>query len=138
MRTAPAVTATLPAAVLGAVLTLVLALAPALVPGGVRAHADPGPLPTGVPLREAVDRLVEAGEDREGYSRDRFRHRIDADRDGCSTRAEVLLEQDLTAAKAVIQRLVLENQRLHQALEEASKVTPLDHKRRNRRPMSEH
>ncbi|EMF56387.1 MULTISPECIES: HNH endonuclease family protein [Streptomyces] len=36
-------------------------------------------------------------EDRTGYERTKFRHRIDADRDGCHTRSEVLIEEAVTA-----------------------------------------
>ncbi|MBB1252543.1 HNH endonuclease [Streptomyces sp. OF3] len=66
------------AAVLGA-----LALA---LPFSPPAAADPATLP----LAAAVDALPVAEEDRTGYDRRLFRHWIDADRDGCNTRAEVL------------------------------------------------
>lgn len=55
------------------------------------AHA-PAPL-----LREAIATLPVAAEDRTGYKRSSFRHWIDADRDGCSTRDEALLEEAVTA-----------------------------------------
>ncbi|MFI1382863.1 DUF1524 domain-containing protein [Embleya sp. NPDC020886] len=45
------------------------------------------------PLRDAIAALRVADEDRAGYDRDAFRHWIDADKDGCSTRAEVLIEE---------------------------------------------
>ena len=73
-----------------AVATIVATLL-ALVPPAPAAHADADQPDSAVPLREAVALLVQADERREGYSRDRFRHWIDADRDGCSTRFEVLL-----------------------------------------------
>jgi hypothetical protein len=36
-------------------------------------------------------------ETRAGYERDAFKHWVDADKDGCSTRNEVLLEEAVTA-----------------------------------------
>lgn len=48
-----------------------------------------------LPLQSAVA-LPVADEDRTGYDRDLFNHWIDADRDGCSTRSEVLLEEATT------------------------------------------
>ncbi|MFG3323778.1 HNH endonuclease family protein [Streptomyces sp. NPDC048171] len=50
-----------------------------------------------LPLRQAVASLPVADEDRTGYDRDLFRHWVDADRDGCDTRREVLLEEAVTA-----------------------------------------
>lgn len=51
-----------------------------------------------VPLREAVASLPVAAEDRTGYDREEsFGTWIDADRDGCNTRAEVLLDEALQA-----------------------------------------
>lgn len=47
-------------------------------------------------LQDAVEALVVADEVRDGYDRDLFKHWIDADHDGCSTRAEVLLEEATT------------------------------------------
>jgi hypothetical protein len=50
-----------------------------------------------VPLADAVAALPAAEESRDGYDRDLFPHWSDGDRDGCSTRAEVLLEEATTA-----------------------------------------
>lgn len=51
-----------------------------------------------VPLSEAVASLSVAVEDRTGYDRDTsYGDWIDADRDGCNTRAEVLLEEAVEA-----------------------------------------
>ncbi|MGP3941924.1 HNH endonuclease family protein [Streptomyces sp. 6N106] len=44
-------------------------------------------------LREAIDALPMAAEDRTGYERTAFKHWVDADADGCNTRAEVLLAE---------------------------------------------
>lgn len=45
------------------------------------------------PLAAAVGDLPVAPEDRTGYVRDLFRHWVDADGDGCDTRAEVLIAE---------------------------------------------
>lgn len=45
------------------------------------------------PLRTAVADLTVATEHRTGYSRDLFKHWVDADGDGCSTRDEVLISE---------------------------------------------
>lgn len=71
------------AAVLSAaVLAPVTALAPAA------AHAAEA-----VPLAVAVAGLPVTDENRQGYDRSLFPHWADTDRDGCNTRAEVLIEE---------------------------------------------
>ncbi|MFI6245170.1 HNH endonuclease family protein [Streptomyces sp. NPDC051016] len=50
-----------------------------------------------MPVRDALAELTVGNEDRTGYTRDKFKHWTDADRDGCNTRAEVLLEEAVTA-----------------------------------------
>ncbi|MFE1840620.1 HNH endonuclease family protein [Streptomyces sviceus] len=65
------------------------------------AHAD-GPLgqagaTLAMPLHEAVHVLPGADETRAGYQRTSFKHWVDADRDGCSTRNEVLLDEAFRA-----------------------------------------
>ncbi|GGO58835.1 HNH endonuclease family protein [Streptomyces lasiicapitis] len=72
------------------------ALAALLGPTTTAHAADPGDT-VNLPVREALSALAVADEDRTGYTRDKFRHWIDADRDGCNTRAEVLLEEAVTA-----------------------------------------
>ncbi|WP_282797363.1 HNH endonuclease family protein [Streptomyces sp. CC224B] len=66
------------------------ALAALLAPAA--AHAAPGDT-VRLPVREALAALAVADESREGYSREKFKHWVDADRDGCSTRNEVLLDE---------------------------------------------
>ena len=44
-------------------------------------------------LRDAVAALPVVEEDRTGYTRDKFKHWVDADKDGCNTRAEVLIAE---------------------------------------------
>ncbi|MCX5261633.1 hypothetical protein OOK27_47105 [Streptomyces canus] len=50
-----------------------------------------------LPVRDALAALPVQTESRTGYERTKFRHWTDADRDGCSTRNEVLLEEAVTA-----------------------------------------
>ncbi len=45
------------------------------------------------PFQTAIDDLPTAVESRTGYSRDLFRHWVDADGDGCDTRKEVLIAE---------------------------------------------
>ncbi|MFD4543598.1 hypothetical protein [Streptomyces bauhiniae] len=47
-------------------------------------------------LTPAVERLPAAAESRDGYHRDLFKHWVDADQDGCDTRAEVLISESRT------------------------------------------
>ncbi|MEU0786952.1 hypothetical protein ABZ341_35990 [Streptomyces sp. NPDC006173] len=44
-------------------------------------------------MAAAVDLLPSANESREGYQRTSFTHWVDADHDGCNTRAEVLITE---------------------------------------------
>ncbi|MFJ4007761.1 HNH endonuclease family protein [Streptomyces sp. NPDC090023] len=48
---------------------------------------------TTLPLTVAVERLAAAAESGDGYQRDLFKHWVDADQDGCDTRAEVLISE---------------------------------------------
>lgn len=48
-------------------------------------------------LADAVAELPITGERREGYQRSSFRHWVDADRDRCNTRAEVLIDEAIEA-----------------------------------------
>ncbi|MFC8520125.1 HNH endonuclease family protein [Streptomyces sp. NPDC057257] len=79
------------------------ALAALLAP--TTAHADPAATPhrhapgdaLTLPVRDALAALPVQDESRTGYTRDKFRHWTDADRDGCTTRAEVLLDEAVQA-----------------------------------------
>lgn len=57
-----------------------------------RVAADGPPM-----LWDAVADLPVAVEDRTGYQRSSFKHWVDADHDGCSTRAEALIEEAVEA-----------------------------------------
>ncbi|MFI1416078.1 HNH endonuclease family protein [Streptomyces sp. NPDC020707] len=46
-----------------------------------------------LPLADAVQLLPTASESRDGYQRSSFKHWVDADRDTCNTRAEVLIAE---------------------------------------------
>ncbi|MFJ3673397.1 HNH endonuclease family protein [Streptomyces sp. NPDC090106] len=75
-----------------AVLSVLAAL---LTPATAHA-AEPGESVV-LPVRDALNALPLADESRTGYERAKFRHWIDADRDGCSTRNETLLDEAVTA-----------------------------------------
>ncbi|MEU1880804.1 HNH endonuclease family protein [Streptosporangium sp. NPDC020072] len=87
--------------------TAALALALTGAPGSASATSSPTPdrpatapqqaAAPGVLLHQAVADLPTAVEDRTGYKRSSFRHWIDADRNGCNARAEVLLTEAVTA-----------------------------------------
>ncbi|MGW7071865.1 HNH endonuclease family protein [Streptomyces sp. NPDC054855] len=85
-------------------LTAAVALA---IPAGT-AHASPAGSPGAAPragetvtkpLMAALKALPVRAEDRTGYQRTSFKHWVDADKDGCATRAEVLKAEALTAPK---------------------------------------
>ncbi|MEU9237574.1 HNH endonuclease family protein [Streptomyces subrutilus] len=88
---------------LGVLAAAVAAVAGAAVPAAgadaPAAGAGGGGRPVvGVPLRDAVAALPVEVEHREGYDREReFGGWVDADRDGCNTRAEVLLAEAVDA-----------------------------------------
>ncbi|MGH4036013.1 hypothetical protein ACQB60_44760 [Actinomycetota bacterium Odt1-20B] len=54
------------------------------------AAAPAGPVPLTVQLRDAVALLPTAVEHATGYRRTAFKHWVDADHDGCTTREEIL------------------------------------------------
>ncbi|MDQ0994739.1 HNH endonuclease family protein [Streptomyces sp. V3I7] len=82
--------------------TTVAAAAVAVLLSPATAHAAPtaGHVPgetVTAPVHDALASLPVRTEDRTGYSRNLFKHWVDADRDGCNTRAEVLLEEAVVA-----------------------------------------
>ncbi|MGV9892091.1 HNH endonuclease family protein [Streptomyces sp. NPDC003395] len=67
------------------------------VPAGAAAPLrDPGQTFT-APVRDVLAQLPVTAEDRTGYQRDAFKHWVDADKDGCNTRAEVLKAEAVIA-----------------------------------------
>ncbi|MFF4845568.1 HNH endonuclease family protein [Streptomyces collinus] len=60
------------------------------------AHSAPGETVT-LPVRDVLAGLPVRDEDRTGYERTKFKHWIDADKDGCSTRNEVLKAEAVIA-----------------------------------------
>ncbi|GAA4781683.1 HNH endonuclease family protein [Streptomyces ziwulingensis] len=79
--------------ILATFATVGAALAALITP----AHAaDPGTTST-LPVRSLLEALPVREETGAGYDRGAFRHWTDADKDGCSTRVEVLLEEAVNA-----------------------------------------
>ncbi|WP_258054640.1 HNH endonuclease family protein [Streptomyces sp. Ru71] len=81
-----------------AAATLAALLLPAsahAAPAGA-AMRDPGQTIT-EPVRDALAQLPIVDEDRTGYQREAFKHWVDADKDGCNTRAEVLKAEAVIA-----------------------------------------
>ncbi|GAA3797996.1 HNH endonuclease family protein [Streptomyces coacervatus] len=73
-----------------------LAALTALLLTPTTAQADPRDTVV-LPVRDALAALPVRDEDRTGYERSKFRHWIDADRDGCNTRQEVLKSEAVVA-----------------------------------------
>ncbi|WP_406346894.1 HNH endonuclease family protein [Streptomyces sp. NBC_00648] len=71
-------------------------LTPATATGAPARAAAPGDTVT-LAVREALASLPVQDEDRAGYVRTKFRHWVDADKDGCTTRQEVLKAEALEA-----------------------------------------
>ncbi|MFF2549117.1 hypothetical protein ACFVUY_42050 [Kitasatospora sp. NPDC058063] len=88
--------------VLVAALAVTAALLPA-VPAHAAArtvlvlHREAAGETVSVPLSEAIAALPVAEENREGYERTKFKHWIDVDKNGCNTRAEVLIAEAVEA-----------------------------------------
>jgi len=60
--------------------------------------ASPSQAAEVVSLTDAVQQLPLAAESRAGYQRTSFKHWVDADRDSCNTRSEVLLDESRVPA----------------------------------------
>ncbi|MDI6413131.1 HNH endonuclease family protein [Streptomyces albus] len=75
------------------------------------------------PVAKAVEALPVAAESRAGYQRSKFRHWIDADHDGCNTRAEVLIEE-ATEKPAVGRGCQLTGGSWHSYYDEADTTNP--------------
>lgn len=83
---------------LATVATAAVAIAALVTP----AHADGRPLglkgdTVTLPLVDAITALPVAEESRAGYQRSAFKHWVDADKDGCNTRNEVLKTEAVVA-----------------------------------------
>jgi hypothetical protein len=85
---------TIPTALLAAALLALplTGLSPASA-AAAEAAAAPSARAVTVLLHDAVAGLPTGTESRAGYQRSSFRHWIDADRDGCNARYEVLIEE---------------------------------------------
>ncbi|MFB8084995.1 HNH endonuclease family protein [Streptomyces sp. NPDC055992] len=84
------------------ILVSLAAAAAALAALTTPTHAEPGPLGEKgsvltLPLADALRALPVADEERAGYERTKFKHWVDADKDGCNTRNEVLLAEAVVA-----------------------------------------
>ncbi|WP_344570801.1 HNH endonuclease family protein [Streptomyces axinellae] len=97
---------------------LTAALTLPLLTAAAPAVAEPAPQHIDLPVQRAIDSLPLATENRTGYKRTSFRHWIDADRDGCNTRQEVLIAE-ATEAPTVGPGCTLTGGRWHSYYEDA-------------------
>jgi hypothetical protein len=72
-------------------LALITAL-PLLAAAPARAASAP----TTLSVAEGIQALPVATESRAGYEHTKFKHWVDVDKDGCNTRAEVLIDEAVT------------------------------------------
>ncbi|MEU9218844.1 HNH endonuclease family protein [Streptomyces sp. NPDC048376] len=82
--------------ILATLATTGAALATLISPAHAASADGPGASHT-LPVRSLLDVLPVKDETRAGYQRTAFKHWVDADKDGCSTRNEVLLEEAVNA-----------------------------------------
>ncbi|WP_078862619.1 HNH endonuclease family protein [Streptomyces sp. NRRL F-5123] len=85
-----------------AALTVALAASAALLSPATATAAGPGAARAAgqtvtLPVRDALAQLPVTAEDRTGYQRTAFKHWVDADKDGCDTRKEVLKAEAIVA-----------------------------------------
>lgn len=78
-----------------ALLSLPLAAA-APAPAADVPASQAAPTVATMPLTDGIANLPVVPERRDGYERTKFKHWVDADHDGCNTRAEVLKEESRT------------------------------------------
>ncbi|MFF9158270.1 HNH endonuclease family protein [Streptomyces sp. NPDC014846] len=88
------------------VRTAVLAAALTALLAPTTAHAAPAPTAVPgetltLPVQDALTQLPVRSEDRTGYVRTAFKHWVDADKDGCNTRAEVLKAEAVIAPEQI-------------------------------------
>ncbi|WP_205327061.1 hypothetical protein [Glycomyces sp. YM15] len=70
------------------IVTAAIAAGALISPSAASAEPTSGPT-----LAEALAALPVVAEERDGYDRDLFKHWVDADRDRCNTRMEVLITE---------------------------------------------
>ncbi|MFF2128722.1 HNH endonuclease family protein [Streptomyces olivochromogenes] len=79
-----------------ALSAFVVLLAPTTAHAATPTHVAPGDT-VAMPVRDALKALPVQDESRAGYERTKFRHWIDADKDSCNTRQEVLKAEAVLA-----------------------------------------
>lgn len=81
----------------GLAAVALLALSLSLAAAAPAVGAGPHPIAVPMTLADGIRLLPIAGERREGYQRTSFKHWTDADKDSCSTRSEVLIDESQVA-----------------------------------------